>query len=96
VSEFILIKLAKKIGDPRLQNILIAVFDMLLFLGVFMLGMYAANETNHQVKQYCENYNMLPKEQANYSAINLTSINSSWSNVSVPNECLKYIINTTF
>ncbi len=82
MTEFVLIKLAKKIGDPRLQNILIAIFDMLLFLGVFLLGMNAAYMTNQQVKEYCENYNMLPKTPMNSSAINTTLLNTTLLNIS--------------
>ena len=79
MSEFFLIKLAKKIGDPRLQNILIAVFDMLLFLGVYFLGMNTAHWTNEEIKQYCINYNMLPKNQTNYNNItwNVTGLNNN-------------------
>ena len=79
MSEFFLIKLAKKIGDPRLQNILIAVFDMLLFLGIFLLGMYAAYQTNQQVKEYCINYNMLPKNETNYNNITWNVTNNVYN-----------------
>ena len=82
MSEFILIKIVKKIGDPRLQNILIAIFDMLLFLGVYFLGMNTAYWTNQEVKKYCENYNMLPKTPMNSSAINTTSLNTTLLNIS--------------
>ena len=73
MSDFILIKILDKIGDPRVRNILIALFDMLLFLLVFFLGMFAVYQTNLQVKEYCINYNMLPHNQTDWNKVNLTN-----------------------
>jgi hypothetical protein len=49
------------LSSQRFKNILLGVFNMLLLIGVFFLGFDASHWTNDQIKQYCINYNSLPK-----------------------------------
>ena len=49
------------IESERTKNILLGIFNVLLLLAVYFLGMYSAHETNKQIEKYMQVYcTMIP------------------------------------
>jgi len=74
--------------NERLKNILLGILNMLLLLGVFLLGFNASHWTSSQIQQYCS-VDWCNAYRANGGIINISYIekNNEVSNITCCNVC---------
>jgi hypothetical protein len=78
-------KVKNFVSSMRFRNMLLGILNMMLILGVFLLGHNSAYWTNTEIEKYCMNYNLLPKNGTGFDYYGNPLINITGTTIQIFN-----------